>query len=169
VTPQLPLIGPNVTRLTTKIVDHHGFRAVNTGDAIDPQDCVTLKQMQAAIAGISIKPVSAFPSNGQYTFTVNGFLAIDSTPCPDILIQGASSISKVSATVKTAPVGSSVVLALFKNAVAYCILTIIAGATLSNTVTNPGAVGVGDLISLQVTAVGSTSPGAYLTIALVVG
>ena len=44
-------------------------------------------------------------SGGQYSFQVQGFLAVDSNPAPNVIVEAAHAVQDVYAIVKQAPVG----------------------------------------------------------------
>lgn len=68
------------------------------------------------------------------------------------------------AVVGTAPTGAAITVNVKLNGTLLFTLTIPAGATKSNTFTGPRAIQQGDLLSVDITAVGSTDPGADLTV-----
>src|SRR5580658_9747692 len=51
-------------------------------------------------------------SGGQYSFQVQGFLAVDSDPAPNVIVEAAHAVQDVYAIVKQAPVGSPITITL---------------------------------------------------------
>ena len=105
-------------------------------------------------------------SGGQYTFQVSGYLAIDSAPVPDIVVENTHAVRDVFAVIKQAPLGSAVTLVLMCGGITVCELAILDGDLMSNVV---GGFGMAPLdakqrLSLEVTGVGATTPGADLTV-----
>jgi hypothetical protein len=106
-------------------------------------------------------------SGGQYSFQVQGFLAVDSDPAPNIIVEAAHAVQDVYAIVKQAPVGGPIQITLSQNGSPYCTLAIPAGATVSPSVDGFGMPLLAQAqLSLAITAVGQTSPGSDLTVIL---
>jgi hypothetical protein len=106
-------------------------------------------------------------SGGQFSFQVEGFLAVDSSPAPNVIVEAPHTVQDVYAVVKQAPAGGPVQLSLTQNGTPYCTLTIPAGATISPSVNGFGMpLAAQAQLGLQVTAVGPTSPGSDLTVIL---
>lgn len=60
-------------RLTSKVVDQKGRQAKNGGDATDPQDFVTLKQLQDGITNINASSTVVTQTVAESTLvTING-------------------------------------------------------------------------------------------------
>jgi hypothetical protein len=106
-------------------------------------------------------------SGGQYSFQVQGFLAVDSDPAPNVIVEAAHAVQDVYAIVKQAPVGSPIQITLSQNGSPYCSLTIPAGATVSPSVDGFGMPLLAQAqLSIAITEVGQTSPGSDLTVIL---
>lgn len=106
-------------------------------------------------------------SGGQYSFQVQGFLAVDSNPAPNVIVEAAHAVQDVYAVVKQAPAGSPITINLSQNGSPYCTLTIPAGATVSPSVDGFGMPLLAQAqLSIAITAVGQTSPGSDLTVIL---
>ncbi len=106
-------------------------------------------------------------SGGQYSFQVQGYLAVDSNPVPNLVVEAAHAVLDIYAVVKEAPVGSPVVITLSQDGALYCTLTIAAGATVSPSVNGYGSpLSAQAQLSMSITGVGSTSPGSDLTVTL---
>ncbi|HUO27571.1 MAG TPA: phage tail protein [Bryobacteraceae bacterium] len=104
-------------------------------------------------------------SGGQYSFQVQGFLAVDSNPAPNIVVESAHAVRDIYAIVKQAPTGGPVQLSISQNNAPYCTLTIPDGATTSASVDGFGLpLSAQAQLSLQITAVGQYSPGADMTV-----
>jgi hypothetical protein len=106
-------------------------------------------------------------SGGQYSFQVQGFLAVDSDPAPDVIVEAAHAVLDVYASVKQAPVGSPIEITLSQNGSPYCTLTIPAGETVSPSVDGFGMPLLAQAqLSMAITAVGQATPGSDLTVIL---
>ncbi len=105
-------------------------------------------------------------SGGQLSFQVEAFLAIETGATPDLIVESAHSVRDVFATIRQAPVGGPVELQINQNGALYCSLTIADGATISNSVlgTSLPSLISGARLSLDITMVGPTNPGADLTV-----
>ncbi len=78
---------------------------------------------------------------------------------------GATNLFSARASVNTAPTGASLVVDLVKNgATTIATLTIAAGAYTSGLQTLEAALADGDYLTVNITQVGSTTPGADLTV-----
>jgi hypothetical protein len=73
-------------------------------------------------------------SGGQFNMQVEGFLAIQTSAAPALVIETAHSVGDIFATVTEAPTGAPIQVQIKKDGVAYASLTIPSGATISNVV-----------------------------------
>jgi hypothetical protein len=107
-------------------------------------------------------------SGGQVSFQIDGFLAIEQGAVPDFFVNAAHAVREVFASVQQAPAGSPVQVRMTRNGAEYCSLTISAGSTTSQTQKGfaLGPLREGDKLSLDITAVGTESPGSDLTVVL---
>jgi hypothetical protein len=106
-------------------------------------------------------------SGGQYSFQVQGYLAVDSNPAPNVIVEAAHAVQDVYAIVKQAPAGGPITVTLSQNGLPYCALTIADGATASPSVNGFGLPLLAQSqLSIAVTGVGQTSPGSDLTVIL---
>jgi hypothetical protein len=106
-------------------------------------------------------------SGGQYSFQVQGFLAVDSDPAPNVIVEAPHAVQDIYAVVKHAPVGGPITITLSQNGSPYCTLTIPAGGTVSPSVDGFGMPLASQAqLSMAITAVGPTTPGADLTVIL---
>ena len=105
-------------------------------------------------------------AGGQYTFQISGYLSIHTGAAPDIVVDANRSVRDMYAIVRSAPVGGSVTVQINHSGQVYAILTIPAGQTTSNIVSGFGVrpLIAADALSLDVTAVGLTSPGSDLNV-----
>jgi hypothetical protein len=104
-------------------------------------------------------------SGGQYSFQVQGFLAVDSDPAPNVIVEAAHAVQDVYATVKQAPAGGPIVINLCQNGSPYCTLTIPDGSAVSASVDGFGLPLLAQAqLSMAITGVGQTSPGSDLTV-----
>lgn len=107
-------------------------------------------------------------SGGQISFQVGGYLSAQTGAAPDIVIDKDRSLGNISATLRTAPVGGPVGLSLCVNGVSFGVLTLAADTTYSNVLNGVDlpVLRAGDLLRLDVTEVGVTSPGSDLTVTI---
>ena len=104
-------------------------------------------------------------SGGQFSIQVQGYLAVDSNPAPNVVVEAAHSVQDVYAVVKQAPVGAALKMTLSQNGAPYCTLTIPEGATSSQTFNGFGMPLTAQAqLSLAITQVGQTNPGSDLTV-----
>jgi len=106
-------------------------------------------------------------SGGQYSFQVQGFLAVDSNPAPNVVVEAPHAVEDVYAVVKQAPVGGPIQITVSQNGSPYCTLTIPDGGTVSPSVDGFGMPLLAQAqLSIAITAVGQSSPGSDLTVIL---
>jgi hypothetical protein len=104
-------------------------------------------------------------SGGQYSIQVEGFLSVDQSAAPALVVDAARSIGDIYAVLGAAA-DAMVQLELNVNGSAYCQLVFQANSTISNDVSgqNLPPLAAGDQITLAVQSVGQTYPGADLTV-----
>ncbi len=107
-------------------------------------------------------------SGGQYSFQVEGFLAIQTGAAPDLVVESSHSVRDVYAVVRQPASETDIALELKQDGQSYCLLTIPAGAWIS-----PPADGLvlgplkeGARLSLDIQSVGQGQPGSDLTVIL---
>ena len=110
-------------------------------------------------------------SGGQLTIQVEGYLAIQTSAAPPLVVEDAHSVRDIFAVVREAPTGAPIQLAVKVNGDTYCALTIAAGSTASNVVGGFGRrpLTALDVVTLDVVSVGSsaaTTPGRDLTVTI---
>ena len=105
-------------------------------------------------------------SGGQYSIEVEGFLAIENGVTPDLVVEATHAARDVFAVVRQAPAGGPIEVHLNQNGVLYCTLTIAAGSTNADPVDGFGLPPLlsGARLSADITQVGTTAPGADLTV-----
>jgi hypothetical protein len=104
-------------------------------------------------------------SGGQYTIQIEGYLAIDESAAPPLVIEAPHSVGQVYAVLGRAA-DAVVALQLNVNGSAYCALTFDAFSAVSNAVdgcTLPPLT-QGAQVTLSVVSVGQASPGADLAV-----
>lgn len=174
-TPQLPLIGPNVVRLTTKIGNNNGYRLTNLAPAVNGNDAVTLSQLQAVIAatGSSVaantKIFNSTSASQTFSISVNTTLAIGSDLADREFVVNGFIPTTFRADVKQAPTGAALVVNIYS-------VTTSLVATLIGTLTIPdgsifivgscATISGGTYLRLDITAVGTTYPGSSLTVTI---
>ncbi|MGO9260947.1 MAG: phage tail protein [Bryobacteraceae bacterium] len=104
-------------------------------------------------------------SGGQYTIQIGGYLAIDQSAAPPLVVDASHSVRDVFAVLGTAA-DASVQVQLNVNGGAYCTLIIPAGQLVSSVVSGLGMAPLvaQSQITLSVISVGQTYPGADLTV-----
>jgi hypothetical protein len=104
-------------------------------------------------------------SGGQYSIQVEGFLAVDQSAAPALVVDAAHSVGDAYAVLGTAA-DATVQLQLNRNGVAYCQMVFQANETISNDISGRSLppLAAGDQITLAVQSVGQTYPGADLTV-----
>jgi hypothetical protein len=105
---------------------------------------------------------------GQYSFQITGYLAIQTNATPTVIVDSDRSVRDIYGIVGTAPAGAAIVLQINRNGASYATVQIPAGATISNVLGGFGlpALRADDLLSLNVTGVGTTVPGSDLTLVI---
>ncbi len=104
-------------------------------------------------------------SGGQYSIQVEGFLSVDQSAAPALVVDAAHSAGDIYAVLGSAA-DAAVQLQLNVNGSAYCQLVFQANETISNDVSGQGLppLAAGDQITLAVQSVGQTYPGADHTV-----
>jgi hypothetical protein len=104
-------------------------------------------------------------SGGQYSIQVNGYLAVDQSVAPAVVVDASHAVRDVFAILGTAA-DATVEAQLNVNGGAYCTLSFAAGMIVSNSVsglTLPPLVS-GSKVTVSVLSVGQVNPGADLTV-----
>ena len=106
-------------------------------------------------------------SGGQYSIQVQGFLSVDQSAAPALVVDAAHSVGDIYAVLGAAA-DAAVQLQLNVNGSAYCQLAFQAGDTISNDVSGQSLppLAAGDRLTLAVQSVGQTYPGADLTVVI---
>ena len=110
-------------------------------------------------------------SGGQLSIQVEGPLAIQTNAAPPLSVEAAHSVRDIYAMVKDPPIGAPIQLRITQNGQQYCVLTIAAGATMSNVVDGfaLGPMLTQAQIGLDITSVAQTAdtaPGRDLTVTI---
>jgi hypothetical protein len=105
---------------------------------------------------------------GQYSFQITGYLAIQTNAAPAAIVDSDRSVRDIYAIVGKAPTGAPIVLQINRNGAAYVSVQIPSGAAISNVFGGFGlaALRAGDLLTLNITGVGTTVPGSDLTLVM---
>lgn len=107
-----------------------------------------------------------------YEVSISGSLATGTNQTPLIRILGTETITRITADVKTAPTGASIILDVNKNGSTIWStqinrLSVSSGAVVgSQTTFDTTSLTDGDLLTIDLDQVGSGTPGADLTIAI---
>jgi hypothetical protein len=104
-------------------------------------------------------------SGGQYTIQVGGFLAVDQSAAPALIVDAAHSVRDVFAVLGTTA-DAQIQLQVNVNGAAYCTLSFDQGSLLAASVNGNGLapLAAGSQITLSVLSVGHACPGADLTV-----
>jgi hypothetical protein len=104
-------------------------------------------------------------SGGQYSIQVAGFLAIDESAAPPLVIEASHAMREIYGVLGTAA-DAPVTLEARVNGATLCALRFSAGTTISEAVSGSDLppLRAGDRLTLAVTAVGQAAPGADLTV-----
>lgn len=105
-------------------------------------------------------------SGGQYTFQIPGYLAIQSNAAPFIIVDIDRTVRDMYGVLGTPSSGAGVTVQLNLNGAAWATLQFAPGQATSPSVSGFGlaTLHAGDQLSLDVTGVGTTSPGSDLTL-----
>ncbi|HWQ54852.1 MAG TPA: hypothetical protein VN442_14290, partial [Bryobacteraceae bacterium] len=106
-------------------------------------------------------------SGGQFSFQVEGYLAVDSAAAPDLVVEATRSARDTFAVVRQAA-DREIRMRIKQNGTEYCQLAIPVGATMSNVVDGFGMppLDADAHLSLEVLAVGQYQAGADLTVVI---
>ena len=104
-------------------------------------------------------------SGGQYSIQISGFLAVDESAAPPLLVESSHSVRDVYAVLGT-EANSEVQIRLNVDDVPYCTLTFMGGVKVSDSADGNALppLMTGSHVTLSVLSVGSTYPGVDLTV-----
>jgi hypothetical protein len=104
-------------------------------------------------------------SGGQYSIQVDGFLAIEQSVAPAIVVEAAHSVQDVFAILGTAA-DAQVQVQVTVNGAVYCTLTFAPGSTASNSILGSTLPPLQEMaqVTVAVLSVGQTNAGADLTV-----
>ena len=104
-------------------------------------------------------------AGGQYSFQLSGYLAIQTSAAPAVIVDADRCVRDLYAIVNTPPTGAAIA-AVNRNGASYATVQIPDGAAISNIQGGFGlpALRAGDVLSLNITGVGATVPGSDLTL-----
>lgn len=105
-------------------------------------------------------------SGGQYSMQITGYLAVQTGAAPDVIVDADRSVRDIYAVVRGPSAGAGVTLGLNRNAQPYATLHFDPGITISSVADGfeLPVLRAGDLLSLDVTGVGTANPGSDLTV-----
>jgi hypothetical protein len=120
--------------------------------------------------GLAIRDFYLFVETGDAANTapaaaivIPGTLAIGSDLGPIAAMPQTSTPSNITVQLKRAPTGAALVVVVYVNGVVYATITVPAGATSASVATSTQIV-AGQLIRVDITAVGTTYPGSDMTV-----
>lgn len=107
-------------------------------------------------------------AGGQFSFQVDGFLAIQNGITPDLFVDSPRSVRDISAIVRRPATGAPIQLRLNQNGEKYCELKILQDEMISHTVDGFSLppLKAGACLSLDVISVGQSNPGSDLTLTI---
>ncbi|MDE3196793.1 MAG: hypothetical protein KGN84_10645 [Acidobacteriota bacterium] len=107
-------------------------------------------------------------SGGQLFFQISGYLAIQNGAAPSAIVDADRSVRDIFAILTTPSSGAGVTLQLNRNGALYATVQFAPGSATSGVVNGFGlpALHAGDILSLDVTGVGTINPGGDLTLAM---
>ncbi len=107
-------------------------------------------------------------TGGQYSFQVSGYLAIQTDAAPAVVVDALRPVRDIYGILRTASAGNIVRLVLKRNEVAYATIEFAAGHKTSAVAAGFGLTPLhpGDLLSVDVVAVGTINPGSDLTLVI---
>ena len=107
-------------------------------------------------------------AGGQYSFQISGYLAIQTNAAPAVIVDADRSVRDIYGIVGTPPTGAAIVLQINRNGASYAAVQVPEGAGISNVVSGFGlpALRAGDILSLNITGVGTTVPGSDMTLVM---
>jgi hypothetical protein len=105
---------------------------------------------------------------GQYSFQINGYLAIQTGAAPNIIVDADRAVRDIYAILRTPAAGAGVTLQINLNGVQYATIQFDPAATVSGVVDGFGlpALRLGDELSLDVNGVGTVNPGSDLNLVM---
>jgi hypothetical protein len=107
-------------------------------------------------------------AGGQYSFQISGFLAIQTGAAPSVIVDADRAVRDIYGILRVPSQGAGVTLRLNLNGLSYATVQFGQGMTTSTVISGFGmtALHAGDLVSLDVTGVGTTNPGSDLTLVM---
>ncbi len=107
-------------------------------------------------------------AGGQYSFQVSGYLAIQTSVAPAIVVDADRAVRDMYAIVNIAPDGAPIILQLNRNGAAYAALQINSDTKTSNVAPGFGlpALRAGDQLTIDIDGVGTNNPGSDLNLIL---
>jgi hypothetical protein len=105
-------------------------------------------------------------AGGQYSFQISGYLAIQTSAVPAIVVDADRSVRDIYAVVNVAPDGAPIILQLNRNGALYATVQINAPTKISAVVPGFGlpVLRAGDQLTLDITGVGTNNPGSDLNL-----
>ncbi len=105
-------------------------------------------------------------AGGQFSFQISGYLAIQTNAAPVVIVDADRSVRDIYGIVGTAPAGAAISLQINRNGASYASVEFAPGSTVSDIVGGFGmpALRAGDLLSLNISGVGTIVPGSDLTL-----
>jgi hypothetical protein len=107
-------------------------------------------------------------AGGQYSFQITGYLAVQAGAAPGIIVDSARSVRDIYAVLAGPSAGTGVTLEINRNGQPYATVQFDPGTITSYVVDGFGlpAFVSGDLLTLDVTGVGTSNPGSDLTVVI---
>jgi len=152
-------------------LDMGGYRVVNLANPRLSADAVPLAYLEGRLVGVKAAPPAAqaaiAPTVTQTALlAVPGVLAIQSDAAPVVTLATESVVKSVEALLKRAPTGADLTCKVLVDGADWATVTVKDGET-TGTVANPAGlapIGAGKAVRLDLTEVGTTFPGADLSL-----
>lgn len=100
----------------------------------------------------------------QLTLTVPGTLAIQADAAPHVALSGRRAVSEVVVLVKEAPLGADLEVEVMAGVRSLVAVTVPAGATAASAASAGGAIAADEVVRVRLNAVGTSFPGADLSV-----
>ncbi len=136
-----------------------------TIEQVNAQIAALAARLDAKIAAVQAKASTVTVTGGQVVFSVPGILAIESDAAPLVAFKENRNVTEVALLAKQAPAGAQLALAIVVSGVSVATVALPDGQS-AITSTVAFAIGAAAPVRIDVTGVGTTFPGADLSVIL---
>lgn len=170
-------IHDELAQLRTGNQDLHGNRIINAGRSRAPSDYVIKAELDDLEAGVTTVidnttvvqgGSSGAQSLNQVDFVVHSILSVQSNAAAQVSFSGDLLVVELEATVKQAPVGANLLFKIKTDEATFIEDVLISADTLTTGLIteNLGTIAARQLVTIDITQVGTDFPGSDLTISL---